>query len=339
MHWMLSLPNLGTPRIPRVITLFAFLLSPSPVMSFIGADNYLALYPCNSVSDCNAAPGFCWGLNAAYSVTIICSGNYYPGKWCQVQEGNIPCSPCSKNTPAYYDGTSCISVFPQGGLIAYYGLLKQSPSSPGFYYPSGIPGPAVACSAGYYCPPGPGLGAPIPCPLGTYTPGSANSQCFPCTTSIPANAFYNVFNDCTSWACNTGFTNTGTACACSTCSPGAYVVTACSAGVSTVCAGCPSGTYSTQSQASACTSCSNGMFASATGQSTCSVCTVCGAGTTSLIACTSTSDRSCTACAAGTYCPLGSSAAVPCPAGTYCPAGASAPLTCAIGTYGVASGE
>jgi hypothetical protein len=46
------------------------------------------------------------------------------------------------------------------------------------------------------------------------------------------------------------------------------------------------------------------------------------------------SDKDCTSCISGYYCPVGTTKKIPCPYGNYCPLGAQVPIPCPIGTYG-----
>jgi hypothetical protein len=71
--------------------------------------------------------------------------------------------------------------------------------------------------------------------------------------------------------------------ACSTCSPGKYIQTACTTSSDAVCQNCPAGKFSLAANTQICTSCTVGTCSSSTGAERSSVCTPCSAGTYSLL--------------------------------------------------------
>jgi hypothetical protein len=78
-----------------------------------------------------------------------------------------------------------------------------------------------------------------------------------------------------------------------------------------------------------CQPCTSGTFKEG---SSCTLCTICDSGTYESTSCTSMTDRVCTECLTGSYCPAGSTSALPCPAGSYCPT-VSTIITCPAGTF------
>jgi hypothetical protein len=227
------------------------------------------------------------------------------------------CRPCLPGTYCPSSGGSTGTMCPPGtycpggGVNANQCLIGQVCPVTGMTA-------GAACPAGYYCPTAGGSGA-IPCPAGTYSMGGATAACSAC----PAGK-YGSSTATTSAAC-TGPCAAGYYCPAG--SSGEYGGTATTAAASTT--PCPAGTYSTGGATSAanCTACPAGKYGSSTAAAS--------------AACTGP-------CAAGYYCPAGSSgqygnaattaatSTTPCPAGTYSTGGASsaACTVCPAGTYG-----
>lgn len=119
---------------------------------------------------------------------------------------------------------------------------------------------------------------------------ACDATCVTCTGAGP--------NQCAT--CAAGSFLSANAChACTTCAPGTFQASACSATKDTVCSACdPSCVTCTGPGANQCGSCPVGTFLSA---NACQACTTCAAGTFQSKACTPAEDTECTACAAGTF--------------------------------------
>jgi hypothetical protein len=143
----------------------------------------------------------------------------------------------------------------------------------------------------------------------------------PCTP-IPNAYFTGTASPSTSatgcpWACNAGFTKSGSACIASvSCSAGQYATSA----TATACIGCPAGTYSSGvGPIMACTQCGAGTYSTGVGVTSSSQCLGCRAGFYSAVPGAVT----CSPCGAGTWNPAvgmpSSAACTRCAAGTYQP--------------------
>jgi len=115
-------------------------------------------------------------------------------------------------------------------------------------------------------------------------------------------------------------------------------VVGCSAGTyGPTCSPCDTGYYSPIGSTNQ-IPCTGGNLCIQTGQVRCAAGTYCPAGTTTALTCTA--GNYCPAgtadpipCTAGNYCPAGATAQTPCTAGNYCPAGTAAPVPCTAGNY------
>ena len=193
-----------------------------------------------------------------------------------------------------------------------------------------------------------------PCAAGTY---SDTTNVTTCTTCTPGT--YCASGATAEVACGSGTndfdddSNAATACVAMTnCATGQYVSTVGTPTTDRACTACAAGTYSDTTNVTACTACTAGTY--------------CASGATSPVACGSssndfdldsdpatacvammtcvagkyvsdvgnaTTDRTCTACAAGTYSDTTNvTACTACTAGTYCASGATAEVACGSGT-------
>lgn len=225
-------------------------------------------------------------------------------------------------------------------LTAFQMLYSANavPPGDGYYYSD---------NGGYanQCPTSSCLTAQPVCTTGNYRSGCAGNSsgsCQPCTNG-PSNSAYTskgtIVSDC-SWACNSGFAQSGPTCTALTsctntiptnsaysnnnyptcdyqCIAGYFnallatnpaTCTICpegtySAAGATVCTSCVPGTYSTVSGSPSnanCQACTSGKYSATSGASQASTCLSCQAGTYSAAAGASSS-AACLACAAGTF--------------------------------------
>jgi sugar lactone lactonase YvrE len=135
------------------------------------------------------------------------------------------------------------------------------------------------------------------------------------------------------------------------CAPGRFSLAG-----STTCGECPPGTYTPYQGSPSCLYCPQGTYSPNPGATACIACMspyVCPGppagslyytsgssllqGSAGQITCPAGTRRNgvigCTACAAGTYCPLGATQEIECPAGFYCPAATGTPIPCTEGNF------
>ena len=354
--------------------------------STAGASNCIcnAGYAHNSLdSGCYQCQAGFYSLGGTGYTCTQCAPGTYSGT------GQSACQSCSPGT--YNPGglTACAGCAP-GYATNSYGTQSCTPCGVGTYSPGSQAtcqtcaansycdaGAATStiCPAGYFCSQGQrntcaagwccqstGLAQQTACPTGSYCLAQ-------CTAPIPCDPGKLCLSGSSAQApCPAGSTCTG-GIATGTCPAGSY----CPAGSSTP-TGCPIGTYSAASGASAaatCTSCATGKYASTTGKSACdscdvgtyasalntAVCTACGLGSYNGL----TAQTACTLCEPGSYatttaktacdkCATGSASSaqgavtaatcVACAKGTYASAVGTVTCTqCSAGTYGTATSQ
>jgi hypothetical protein len=232
----------------------------------------------------------------------VCASTTYETQACTTTQNRI-CTQC----PA---GSAC----PGGTVInacvagTTFSLASQSLCST-----------CTVCSAGTY--------QTTPC---TTTQNRVCTSC-PAGSECPGGAFI------TSCILNTSYSlgNQSACTNCTVCAAGTFQTTACTTTQNRVCTSCPAG--------SACpggaviTTCVNGSTFALASQSTCTACTVCLAGTYEITPCTTTQNRICSFCPAGSAC-SGGAAIAPCVAGTTFSLGnqstcSSCTPVCAATTY------
>lgn len=254
--------------------------------------------------------------------------------------GSVACLNCAQGH--WCDGGVALPVPCPIGSSSNEGqwFSACNPCSPGQYQPLTGQLQCISCPQGSFCTGG--AEQPQPCPLGTHNQGPGNSICWRC----PAGQF--AVGDGTScYGCSAHLTPPGFYCSSSAaetlsngigstpCPAGMYCATGnniepCHAGSYSLagaifCELCPAGTYSTISFASSVTACLPCDFTAVPASQYSRE----GSG-----ACTPV------ACPVNSYCPGGSSPALPCPAGSY---GATDPTLrftctqCVSGTFQVAN--
>ena len=229
-------------------------------------------------------------------------------------------------------------TFSTVGAQSIAGCISTAP--PGFY---SIDGVQTICPAGMYCPSS--TTAPVACPKGTYNEKKGKylqSDCIAC----PAGTYCDRTGLTYPTPCPAGKTSATVGAqvstTCKSCSPGTYCPS-----ISSGVLPCPTGTYSSTSNAVKCTPCDPGTYLPGTGKSNlttainCPAGSYCPGGYGTPTPCPA--GRYCagtglstpgTACPAGYYCPPGTINPVPCPIGTYCPTPSlSATLPCPPGVY------
>jgi hypothetical protein len=201
---------------------------------------------------------------------------------------------------------------------------------------------AFTCAAGSYC----ANGVHNTCPAGTWS-AAGSSVCTECVAGQYSNAI-GATSGSTCLQCPAGSYCVGgiiTSCAsgdiycptaglsastpCNLCTPGQYMITACTAFANSACAACPPYTFSLVNWAPSCASigtCAPGTYFVSSSQG----CVLCTTG----FYCPDVQSK--IACDAGYACPAGSTMPVVCTGNTYCVAGTSAAVpctTCSAGTY------
>jgi len=120
------------------------------------------------------------------------------------------------------------------------------------------------------------------CTAGYYSATDAKEPCTPCELGTWSLDAY--------FACQ----------ACNDCQPGFHVTQWCATNTPGICAECPAGSYSTQSNILDCDPCVNDTW-SKPGATECTACITCPPGTYQRQNCSDTTPRACQECAAGTY--------------------------------------
>ena len=281
------------------------------------------------INDCEA----CWKGHTCpagtgkspYPVPISCSmGHYCPG------------APFPLNGKYYYLGlfsgltTSTPTQYPcaPGSYTNSTDLFAPEQCTPcprGKYCVGGQAAPTADCGTGYYCPLNSYDPHQVPCSAGTYNPSfgkSVQSDCLPCTPGnycpVGSSTMYNCppgsytpFNGTT----GAGPTTDVSARLCIQCPAGFY----CAAG-STAPVECSAGSYSAAG-ASGCLSCEAGRYCpqKATTADQKERLFLCPAGLLCTAGMSTIPSAEYNACPTGSYCPLGTTAAVACLPGTYNP--------------------
>lgn len=242
-----------------------------------------------------------------------------PGTYSNAVGATSPstCRTCPPGTYCPNSGGSTGTLCPPGTFCPGGGINANQCMIGAMCPVSGMTAGAT-CPAGYYCPTAGGSGG-IPCPAGTYSTGGATTACTPCPAGRYGSSTAATSNTCTG-PCAPGYY-------CLAGSTGEFGNTATTAADSTT--PCPAGRYSTGGATSAanCTACPAGKYGSSVASTT----------------------NTCTGpCAAGYFCPAGSTgqyggtattaaaSTTPCPAGTYSTGGATSETCtdCPAGTYG-----
>ena len=209
-----------------------------------------------------------------------------------------------------------------GTYLPYIGAVSSSEClyacPPGKYCLAGSAGPSGDCKDGYYCPEGSVVEDQMPCPAGTYSPGTGLKAANECTT-CPAGYYCPQASTASTYlACGTGTYNPSTGmqnvAACLTCSAGYF---------------CPSIAGTEQKE------CGYGKYsaAGATACTTCGATFYCNSPTTTEAAITGLVN----ACDAGYVCPAGvaeyPAESLLCPAGYFCLLRTVDPTPCPPGKY------
>ncbi|CCI46527.1 unnamed protein product [Albugo candida] len=216
-------------------------------------------------------------------------------------------------------GTAFPTACPAGTISDSMGLQKEDQCNvcPAGKYcqQSGQTNITGECMEGYYCPPGAtrpdamlvpagyfttkGLGVPLPCPLGYYSPMAKTTRCLVCVegTFCPTIATITPLNCFRGYYCP---------------SQSIWPLP------------CPMGTFSNSTNlidSAQCTPCRVGMYCDGIGRTTPTDFWFCAAGFM---------------CSLGSMTPYGKNASVSemeCPKGHFCPLGTAHPLPCPMGTY------
>jgi len=143
------------------------------------------------------------------------------------------------------------------------------------------------------------------CKPGYYSSATAREPCSPCSNGTwSLEAYFSCQN-------------------CTTCERGFYVTQSCAADTPAICASCPAGTFSNETDIDSCSPCTNDTW-SRKGASECTECMTCPPGTYQRQNCTATQPRACKECDAGTYSSMSNAFECPtCPSGWWSTNGAA----------------
>jgi len=257
----------------------------------------------NAKEPCTACNPGSWSLEAAFSCNacLDCQPGFYVTQWCATDTPGI-CASCPAGT--FSDGQN---------------IELCSPCS----------GDTWSRRGATYCIPC------VTCPKGTYQ----HQQCSSTTPRIcrecAAGTHSNITDATECDTCPDGTWSTNGAVNCTecagTCDVGHMVSVECTTTTNKRCEECAAGTYSNQNDSTECTTCADGTW-SRSGESECQTCTKCFPGHQIHTDCTTTNDRLCEECPAGTYEAGNNSASCSsCSAGsTWSPSGATECTDCEI---------
>eukprot|EP00048_Salpingoeca_helianthica_P004255 m.75178 g.75178 ORF g.75178 m.75178 type:complete len:2506 (-) comp13123_c5_seq3:28-7545(-) len=217
----------------------------------------------------------------------------------------------SAGASACIAASDCDAGFELSVALSPVADRQCTPCKSGFY--KSLPGvvafcvQADPCSAGYFQVTAPTATSNRVCNMcatGTFKSAPGNAPCQPISSCQPGQsivAVATITSDTQCAQCVAGSfdaSGNGTAPVCQSCPSGSYVA----AGTTGPCAQCRPGTADLDSSpATPCESCPDGSFQAQAGRTACQLAGPCSNGTGMSIAPTATSDRVCSACAAGSY--------------------------------------